>query len=1173
MRASRFFPDKALRDGPSAPPEGTAERTGLSASGAARHASPARLIAAGGFVLAVTIAVATWTLLANLRTEQIRETQDNLEKQTLMLAEQIDRSLQSIELAQDAVVERVRSLGVISAKDFEDRMVDYEAYRRLKDQIHGMPYIDALVLTTPEGKLLNFTRVWPIPHELGIPENALPAFEAFKTDPKRMVYIGRPLRNPVNGAWTIPIARRITGHLGEYLGVTFGTISINYLEDYFRTIAGKHDHSITLFRRDGTVIARYPSSETVRQHSFANRPLFKEVLPKRGFGTLLGRDMIDNRKLMVSGRNLPHYPLAIVVIKGLDDALTSWRFAAIYITGAALIITLLIVGGGAFVARRVGRNLQAQNHKLDAALNNMSQGLTMFDGAGRLIVYNDRYRELYKLPPGSLKPGITLQEVLRLRAESGTCFVPSHKSSIDYIEELFLKVKNGRPYSFVSEIDDGRTIAIVNHPMSGGGWVATHDDITEARRREESFRLLFEGNPIPMWVHDLGSMRFLAVNDAAIAHYGYSREQFMTMNVFDLRVPEEHDDLAELFHRIDDAISHEQTVRHRKADGSVIDVTANLRVLNYEGHRATLVALQDVTARKAADDQLRRTQNFLDTIIENVPVPILVKEVPPANDDVTKYRYTLVNRAAEDLFGISRDYIIGKTPAELFPIEQARFITANNGDTLQSGTPLFQDDHPIDTFLNGRRLATAKSVAVRDGNCRPQYLVTVLEDVTDRRRAEQGIARMAHHDALTDLPNRTAFNDAIEATIEKALKNGESFALLSLDLDGFKEANDSYGHAIGDGLLREVARRLQLAADKDFAARIGGDEFTVIVTGGNQPERAFAVAEKLIACVSDEIEVDDRRVSIGATIGGAIYPADGADAKTLMINADMALYRAKASARGSVVFYEPAMGDQQRDRRALQNELRFAIARDELLLHYQPQFTMSGEAIGFEALARWPSRERGLVSPAQFIPIAEESGLIMPLGDLVLRHACREAARWHVPLTVAVNISSAQFRNGDLPQQVHTVLMETGLSPGRLELEITESVLIDDFSRAISILSRLKALGVRIALDDFGTGYSSLSYLHSFSFDKIKIDRAFIGDLATNRHSKAIVRAVIDLGHSLNVPILAEGVETPEQLTLLKQSGCDEVQGYLTGRPHPIAEYEELTGRMHLRPRGYAAAG
>lgn len=855
------------------------------------------------------------------------------------------------------------------------------------------------------------------------------------------------------------------------------------------------------------------------------------------------------------------------------EALMSWRYAAVYLGGAAAAIVLTIGSIVILVTRRIRRDLKAQNRQLDAALNNMSQGLTMFDRSGRLIVCNNRYREMYDLPPDILKPGTSVDDLLRLRTERNTCFPPTYKSTIDYVDELLAKIQEGNIYSFVSELSDGRTVAVVNHPMAGGGWVATHEDITEARRREQSFRLLFEGNPIPMWVYDLETLRILAVNDAAVEHYGYSRDQFLAMGVFDLRPPEEWEQLRDLLSDIT-AIHHgELNTRHRKANGELIDVIANFRVLNYEGQNATLVAVQDITSRKLAEEQLRRAERFLDTIVENVPAAILVKEAVDPGGNVGNSRYTLINRATEELLGISRDYIVGKSPTELFPKEQADSIIALNKASIESGDAVTRVDHPVETFLNGRRLVTAKSVAVRNDAGQPQYLVTVLEDVTDRRSADQRISRMAHHDTLTDLPNRSTFNDAIDAAIGHAEKSGSSFALLSLDLDGFKEANDSYGHSAGDALLREVARRLQLTADNAFVARIGGDEFTVIVTGGPQPETATAVAERLIDSISADIVIDDRRVNIGATVGGAVYPADGADAKTLMSNADMALYRAKAAARGSVVFYEPSMGEQLRERRALQDELRLAIAHDELLLHYQPQKTMAGETVGFEALARWLSPKRGLVSPAQFIPIAEESGLIIPLGELVLRQACREAARWHVPLTVAVNISPAQFRTGDLPQLVQAVLMQTGLSPARLELEVTESVLIDDFSRAISILGRLKALGVHIALDDFGSGYSSLSYLHSFSFDKIKIDRTFIGDIETNRRSKAIVRAVIDLGHSLNVPILAEGVETSAQLALLERNGCDEVQGYLTGRPGPITDYEELTGGLPTRRRSYATAG
>lgn len=333
-----------------------------------------------------------------------------------------------------------------------------------------------------------------------------------------------------------------------------------------------------------------------------------------------------------------------------------------------------------------------------------------------------------------------------------------------------------------------------------------------------------------------------------------------------------------------------------------------------------------------------------------------------------------------------------------------------------------------------------------------------------------------------------------------------------------------------------------------------------IVADGAQPGDAMLLAEHLLAALNDEFVFEGQQLRLGASIGGAIYPTDGTDAKTLVANADAALYRAKGEARGSVLMFTSEIGLQVRERRVLQDDFRAAIERCELTLDYQPQKRISGETIGFEALARWDCPKRGRVPPSTFITVAEESGLIMRMGEWVLREACREAASWPKPLTVAVNVSPVQFRYVDLPNLVHSLLLETGLSPPRLELEITESVLIDDLSRAVSILRRLKSLGVQIALDDFGTGYSSLSYLHSFPFDRIKVDRSFVRELEHNRHSIAIVRAVIGLGHSLDVPVLAEGVETHAQHAFLRQHGCDAVQGWLTGPPRPIRSYQELLG-------------
>jgi predicted signal transduction protein with EAL and GGDEF domain len=346
-----------------------------------------------------------------------------------------------------------------------------------------------------------------------------------------------------------------------------------------------------------------------------------------------------------------------------------------------------------------------------------------------------------------------------------------------------------------------------------------------------------------------------------------------------------------------------------------------------------------------------------------------------------------------------------------------------------------------------------------------------------------------------------------------------------------------------------------------FLARLGGDEFTFIVIDDEHRTTSTELSRRLLTAVSDDFEIDGYRLQIGLSMGIAIYPTHGSDAKSLMNNADAALYRAKGEGRGSVRFFEPEMGHRLRERRSLQDDLRLAVDRGELFLNFQPQVKMTGQTIGFEALVRWQCPKRGAVAPGEFIPVAEESGVIIPLGEWVLRESCREAASWPIGLQIAVNISPMQFRSGDFPNLVHAILMETGLAASRLELEITEGVLIDDFSRAVSILRRLKSLGVKIALDDFGTGYSSLSYLHSFPFDKIKIDRTFIENVQQSRHSTAIVRAVIGLGRSLDIPILAEGVETEAERSYLREEGCDEIQGYLTGRPYPIEYYSDRTGR------------
>jgi diguanylate cyclase (GGDEF)-like protein/PAS domain S-box-containing protein len=583
--------------------------------------------------------------------------------------------------------------------------------------------------------------------------------------------------------------------------------------------------------------------------------------------------------------------------------------------------------------------------------------------------------------------------------------------------------------------------------------------------------------------------------------------------------------------------------------------------MNYEGRKVRLAAITDISAQKMAENDLRRTKKFLDTVIENVPMPVAVKSVPDG-------RFMLINKASEDLHGHRREDIVGKTLFDIYPAASASGIAAQDAECLRNENRISIRDHALPTW-RGDRVVTTKKVAIPGDNGAPEYILSLVDDITDRRLAEQRIAHMAHSDPLTDLPNRAAFNLHLCATLQQAQAENDRFAILCMDLDGFKGINDIYGHAVGDALLCQIADRLRAVAADCFVARLGGDEFTVIASYFDQAS-LVALTERLRAAFIEDFDVWEHRLPQALSIGVAVYPTDGTDTKTLMNNADAALYRAKAEGPGSVEFFKAEMATRLHERAALQADLKRAIEHNELRLHYQPQADMAGKVKGFEALTRWHCPKRGMVPPSEFIPLAEESSLILSLGEWVLREACREAASWERPLSIAVNVSPIQFRHGDLQRLIHSILLETGLAPHRLELEITEGVLIDDFTRAIAMLRRIKAMGVRIAMDDFGTGYSSLSYLQKFPFDKIKIDRSFISDIGTSQHSVAIVHAVIGIGRSLKIPIIAEGVETKAQHDFLAKEGCNEVQGYLTGKPLDISGYADVVGRP---PEARAKAG
>jgi diguanylate cyclase (GGDEF)-like protein/PAS domain S-box-containing protein len=798
-------------------------------------------------------------------------------------------------------------------------------------------------------------------------------------------------------------------------------------------------------------------------------------------------------------------------------------------------------------AERAQQDAQAAHARLVEAFNVVPEGIALMDADDRLVLWNNQYAETYRATGTAIVAGMRFEDLLR-KGLAGR----QYKDAIDREEEWLAERLAGHalPSNRHEQLlSSGRYIVVEERRTANGGSIGVRIDMTEMKQREESFRLLFKGNPMPMWVIDRETLRFLAVNSAAVAHYGYSRDEFLQMTALDLRAADDRDELREYI-REGRGSQGGNIWRHHKADGTVILISVYHADLIYDGHAARLCAAVDVTERTRAEEKLLEQKLRTDSAINNMSQGLLMFD--------SQARLILCNERYIEMYNLSAEVVKpGCTLRQL--VEHRKELGSFSGDPEQYCRDILKDVTEGAMWSRTIELSGGRTIHVVNRPMPGGGWVATHEDITERRQAQERIEYLAHHDPMTGLPNRTAFNDYLAEAIENAARQREKIAVVCIDLDRFKEVNDVFGHAAGDRLLREISKRLKDTAAGAFVARLGGDEFSLVLTDGPQPATAEHLTARLLAAAAADIEIDGHPVRCGLSIGVTIYPTDGADAAALLANADAGLYRAKGEGRGSVRFFDAQMDHRLRERRALQQDLRTAIEHGEIRLYYQPQASIDGNIIGFEALARWQHPTRGVISPGVFIPLAEESGVIIEIGEWILREACRRAAAWDRPLQIAINLSPVQFRHGDLPNLVHSILLETGLAPHRLELEVTESVLIDDFSRAVSILRRLKALGARIAMDDFGTGYSSLSYLQAFPFDKIKIDQAFIANLDKNPQSAAIVRAIIGLGRALSLPVTAEGVETREQLAFLARESCDEIQGFLIGKPLPIEEYAGAT--------------
>lgn len=989
-----------------------------------------------GTLLVAAIFAGTIIMVGEFRERALVNSERELENTVLLLTRHFDQQFEDSDTIAADVISRLRISGISTPESFRQRIASADTHEILRSKASVVSYLGDLSIYDSDGQIVNWSRPLPVPN-LNISGRGY--FKTFKSDQAAPEVLTEAVQSFLTGNLNTVIAHRLNGENGAFLGVMTRRIDPANYEKFFASIAIGAGAAVSMFHTDGTLMARYPHVDHLVGQKLKSAPLLQRVLSEGGQQTLRVHSPVDDSDRLGSAAKLSRFPIIVVATNSVSAALADWRaqtrllvVTAVLSAAVIALILFLIIRQMTRQSRDAQQRLEAERHRLDTALNNMIQGLVMYDASARIVTVNQRYIEMFNLSPEVVKPGCHFHDLIQHRKDTG-----SFNGDVDeFCSGILANIARGHVDVSTMQGGNGRSFQAISRPVAHGGWIATMEDITERRKLEQE------------------------------------------------------------------------------------------RDRNYA---------------------------FLSQIIDHIPSQITVK----AADD---RRYLLLNRVAERHFGMSRDLIVGRTAYDILPKQAADIITLDDDKALQSADGLFKDEHLWTSQAMGSRYITSRRIGLRNQDGEPSYVINVVEDVTERRRADEKIAHLAHYDALTDLPNRVLFREQIEREFQKAV-GGNQFALLYIDIDEFKGINDSLGHHVGDELLKAVAARIKACIKPtDLIARLGGDEFAVIQTAVADRDDVVEFVTRVHEAIRQPHHCLGHQLSTDASIGIALAPQDGTDLEQLIKNADLAMYGAKAEGRRTHRFFEPSMDARAKARLTMEQDLRQAMADGGFELHYQPLLDLgSNEVAGCEALLRWRHPERGMVSPAEFIPLAEDIGLINELGDWVLQTACQEAAAWPSHVRLAVNVSPVQLKSQTLALRIMGALAASGLAPDRLEIEITEAVLIHDDETALAILHQLRAIGVRIALDDFGTGFSSLSYLKRFPFDKIKIDRCFVSDIEVDG-SATIVQAVVNIAASRNMTTTAEGVETEQQKKLLTQLGCTQMQGYLFSAPKPATDVRRILG-------------